>query len=75
MHLFFNFKEQYFVKNNRGHEMLQLCEHSAITWTVTSSLPNGVTGIFHWQNPSGHPMTLEYTHSVREMSTRNFFWV
>jgi hypothetical protein len=32
--------------------------------------PSGVTGIFHWHNPSGHAMALGSTQPLTEMSTR-----
>jgi hypothetical protein len=48
--------------------------HSAISWKVMGSIPNGVIGIFHWLNPSGHTMALESTQSLIEMSTRNIYW-
>ena len=41
---------------------------------VAGSIPDGVTGNFHWQNPSGLTMTLSLTQSLREMSTRNISW-
>ena len=36
--------------------------------------PMGVTGIFHWLNPTGHTMALGLTHSLPKMSTRNISW-
>jgi len=41
---------------------------------VAGSIPNGVTGIFHWHNPSGCTMTLGLTQPLTAMSTRNIFW-
>jgi hypothetical protein len=38
---------------------------------VAGSIPNGVTGIFHWHNPSGRTMTPGPTQPLTEMSTRN----
>jgi hypothetical protein len=38
---------------------------------VAGSIPDDVTGIFHWHNPSGRTMTLGLTQSLREMSTTN----
>jgi len=35
------------------------------------SIPDGVTGIFHWHNPSDLILALGFTQSVTEMSTRN----
>ena len=41
---------------------------------VAGSIPNGVIGIFHCHNPSGHAMALGLTQIVTEMSTRNISW-
>jgi hypothetical protein len=38
------------------------------------SIPDCVTGIFHWYNPSGRTMALELTQPLTEISTRNIFW-
>jgi len=32
--------------------------HCATSRKVAGSIPDGVTGIFHWPNPSGHTMAL-----------------
>ena len=49
--------------------------HCATSRKVEGSIPDGVTGIFHWHNPSGHTMALGLTQSLTEMSTRNISWV
>jgi hypothetical protein len=36
---------------------------------VPGSIPNGVTGMFHWHNPSGRTMALGSTQPPTEMST------
>jgi len=41
---------------------------------VAGSIPDGVFGIFHWQNPSGRTMALGLTQPLTEMSTRNISW-
>jgi hypothetical protein len=38
------------------------------------SIPDGVTGIFHWHNPSGCTMAMGSTQPLTEMSTRNISW-
>jgi hypothetical protein len=43
--------------------------HHTTSWNVTGSIPDGVTGIFHWHNPSGHPVALGSTHPLTETST------
>jgi hypothetical protein len=35
---------------------------------------DGVTGIFHWHNPSGRTMALRLTQPLTEMTTRNISW-
>jgi hypothetical protein len=51
--------------------MAQLVE--TLRRKVAGSIPNDVTGIFHWHNPSGHTMALGPTKPLTEMSTRNIF--
>jgi hypothetical protein len=48
--------------------------HSATSREVAGSIPDGVTGIFYWPNPSGRSMTLGLTQPLTEMSTRNNSW-
>jgi len=48
--------------------------HCATSWHVAGSISDGVTGIFHWHNPSGRTMALGVTQPLTEISTRNFFW-
>ena len=45
----------------------------AVGWGT--ALLAGVTGIFHWHNPSGRTMALGSTQPLTEMSTRNSSWV
>ena len=49
--------------------------HCATSRKVAVSIPDGVIGIFHWRNPSGHIMDLGSTQLLTEMSTRNISWV
>ena len=42
---------------------------------MVRSIPDDVTGIFHWHNPSGRTMALGSTQPLTEMSTRNISWV
>ena len=37
---------------------------------VAGSIPDGVTGIFQWHNPSGRNMAMGSTQPLTEMSTR-----
>ena len=53
---------------NVGHAV------KALRYKVAGSIPDGVTGIFHWLNPSGRTMALESTEPLTEMSTRNVSW-
>jgi len=42
---------------------------------IAGSIPDGVTGIFHWRNPSCRTMSLGLTQALTEMSTKNISWV
>jgi hypothetical protein len=48
--------------------------HCATSRKVAGSIPDGVTGIFLWHNPSGRIMALGLTQPLTEMSTRNISW-
>jgi hypothetical protein len=41
---------------------------------VDGSIPDGVTGIFLWHNPSDPTMALGLTQPLTEMSTRSISW-
>ena len=41
---------------------------------VAGSIPDGVTWISHWHNPSDRTMVLGLTQPLTEMSTRNISW-
>jgi hypothetical protein len=44
--------------------------HCATSRKITGSISVGVTGIFHWHNPSGRTMTLGSTQPLTKMSTK-----
>jgi len=49
----------------------------AVGWGTalqTSSIPDGVTGIFHWHNLSDRTMALGLAQPLTEMSARNISW-
>jgi hypothetical protein len=48
--------------------------HCATSRKVAGSIPDGVTGMFHWHNPFGRTMALGSTQPLTEMSTRNISW-
>jgi hypothetical protein len=45
--------------------------HCATSWRVAGSILDGVTGIFHWHNPSDHTIAPGSTQPLTQMSTRN----
>ena len=45
--------------------------HCATNRKVVGSIPDGVTGIFHWHNPSGRTVAMGLNRPLTEMSTRN----
>jgi hypothetical protein len=52
----------------------QWLRHCGTNRKVAGSIPDGVTGFFHWNYPSGRTMALGSTHPLTEMSTRNIYW-
>jgi hypothetical protein len=48
--------------------------HCATNRMVAGSIPDGVSGFFHWHNPVSRTMALESTQLLTEMSTRNTSW-
>ena len=48
--------------------------HCTKSRKVAGSIPDGVIGLFHLHNPSGHTMALGLTQPLTEMSTRNISW-
>ena len=48
--------------------------HCATSLKVAGSIPDGITGIFHWHNPSCRTMALGLTQPLTEMSTRDISW-
>jgi hypothetical protein len=57
--------------SNLGTRWRSWLRHFATSRKVAGSIPNCVTGTFHWHNQSGRTMTLGLTQSLTEMSTRN----
>ena len=48
--------------------------HCARSPKFAGSIPDGVSGIFHWLNPSGRTMALGSIQPLTAMSTRNTSW-
>ena len=62
------------ITGYRGTAVAQWLRCCAANLKVAGSIPNGVTGIFHWHNPSDRTMTLGSTQPLTEMSTRRISW-
>ena len=58
----------------RGTEVAQWLRCCATNRKVAGSIPDYVTGIFHWPNPSDRTMALGSTQPLTEMSARNTSW-
>ena len=52
----------------RGTHWRSWLRHCATCRKVAGSIPDGVIGIFHWHNPSGHTMALGLTQPLTKMS-------
>ena len=56
----------------RGTGVAQWLKCCATNRKVAGSFQDGVTGIFHWQNPSDRTLALWSTQPLTEISTRRF---
>ena len=56
--------------------LLQYTYGAAVAQLVEAagSIPDDVTGILHWHNPSGRTKTLGSTQPITEISKRNISW-
>jgi len=59
---------------HRGPAVAQWLRCCAKNQKVACSIPDGVTAIFHWHNPSGRTMALGSTQPLTEMITRSISW-
>jgi len=67
-----NWTDNYFILYNvLLTAWLRCC---ATNRKVARLIPDGVTGIFHWHNPSHCTMALGSTQPLKEMSTRSISW-
>jgi hypothetical protein len=57
-----------------GTQWRSWLRHWATSREVAGSIPDGVTGIFHWHHPSGRTMARRLTQPLTETSTRNNSW-
>jgi len=48
--------------------------HCATSWKIVGSIPRGVIGIFHVNNPAVRAMALGSTQPLTEVSTRTIFY-
>jgi len=48
--------------------------HCGVSQEVAGSIPDSVTGICHWHNPSGRTVALGSTQPLTEKSTKNISW-
>jgi hypothetical protein len=60
--------------SDRGMWWCSWLRHCATRKKVAGSIPDCVTGIFHWHNPSGRTIALGLTQPPIEMNTRNISW-
>jgi hypothetical protein len=58
----------------QGHAMAYWLRHCTIYWEVAGSIPDGVTGCFHLQNPSVRTIALGSTQPLFEMSSSSIPW-
>jgi hypothetical protein len=63
-----------FFQETGGTRRPRWLRHCATSHKVTISIPNIVTGNFHWHILSGRTMALGLTQPLTDMSTRNISW-
>ena len=61
----------YLCIRQKGIAVVQWLRCCVTNRKVTASIPDGVTGIFHWHNPSDRTTALGSTQPLTEMSTRS----
>ena len=61
-------------KLNVGTAVAQWLRRCATNRKVAGSIPDGVIGIFHYNNPSDRTMALGSTQLLMEMRTRGISW-
>jgi hypothetical protein len=59
---------------NMGPRWRSWLRHCDTNLKVAGSIPDGVTGMFHWHNPVGRTVVLGSTQPLTEISTRNSSW-
>jgi hypothetical protein len=57
-----------------GTRLRSWLRHCATSRKATGLIPDGVIGIFYWQNPCCRTMTLGLSRPPTEISTRNISW-
>ena len=57
-----------------GTAVAKWLRYCATNRKVADSIPDVVTGIFHWHNPSDCTMAPVSTQFLTEMSTRSISW-
>ena len=60
--------------NEADEEKFEVLPQCFTSRKFAGSIPDGVTGIFHWHNPSGRTMTLGSTQPLAEINTKNISW-
>jgi hypothetical protein len=74
MHLSIHSPPKYLPKNLVGYAVARLVEALRYKPEGRGFIPDGVIGIFHLLNPSGHTMALRSIQLLTEMSTRGISW-
>ena len=68
--LFVNYCNYLKIIGRRWRSWLRPC---AMSWKVMGSIPDGVAGISHWHNLSGHTMALGSTQPLTEIKYQEYF--
>ena len=62
------------IMPSRGMRWRNCFRNCIMNLTIAGSIPDGVTEIFHWHNPSGRTVDMGSTQPLTEVNTGNVFW-
>jgi hypothetical protein len=66
--------ELHLMYNDGPLMVAQQLKYCATDRKVAGSIPDGITGIFHWHNAPYRTVALGFTQPLTEMSTRSISW-
>ena len=72
--LFYSFQKRYVICCFRGRRWSHWLKQYATHPKVAGPIPDVISAIFHWHNPSGRTVALGLIMPGKEMSSKSIFW-